>query len=95
MSPHDEKDVLPQANLHTMTATTKDGEDIGTPPSQRPGLDRSATAASSASEVVVDWDGPNDPKNPKKYVCSEQPYNNIVRLSSIVGLTVENGLLLW
>lgn len=77
MFPHDEKDVPPQADPQTTTALTDDGENIGTRPSQRPGFDRSATTMSNASEVVVDWDGPNDPKNPKKYVCSEQSDNNV------------------
>jgi hypothetical protein len=32
--------------------------------------DRSATQtmSSSTEAVIVDWDGPNDPQNPRKYV---------------------------
>lgn len=47
-----------------------DGEDVGrrsTEKENRPQLDRSAATTLSTSEVIlVDFDGPDDPKNPKK-----------------------------
>lgn len=42
-------------------------------------------------EIVVDWDGPDDPSNPRKRVVFLHPFSGVLIFSS-AGRTRENGL---
>jgi len=46
----------------------------------------------NTSVLIVDWDGPNDPQNPKKYVVSAKQHSCRAYSSCTVGAIDANGL---
>jgi hypothetical protein len=55
------------------------------------GNDELLATTSDTDVLIVDWDGPNDPQNPKKCVVSAEQYGHCAYSSCTVGVIDANG----